>query len=197
MLRQRPAASLIVVVCALAAVFQAAVAHTAPDKEAPDPIVVIKTGKGDIKIKVFKNEAPITSDNFLDLVHKHFYDGQVFWRCEPGFCVQTGDPGADGTGGYVDPSTGQMRCIKLEKIAELRHDTAGTVAMARRSDPDSASSQFYITLAPVTYLDDPPGYAVFGKVVDGLEFVYELRAGDKMISVAEEEGKHGHSKHQR
>lgn len=166
------------------------------DKDsAADPIVVIKTAKGDIKIKVFKNEAPVTSENFLDLVQKRFYDGQVFWRYETGFCVQTGDPGGDGTGGYVDPATGAMRCIKLEKIAELRHDTAGTVAMARRTDPDSASSQFYITLAPQTYLDDPPGYAVFGKVVDGLETLYELRAGDKLISVTAEEEKKGHTRH--
>jgi cyclophilin family peptidyl-prolyl cis-trans isomerase len=187
---------LILLLSALTALLPRVDAKGGSDKEATaDPIVVIKTSKGDIKIKVFKNEAPITGENFLDLVQKHFYDGQIFWRYEPGFCIQGGDPKGDGTGGYVDKSTGEMRCVKLEKIPGLRHDASGIVGLARREDPDSGSSQFYITLAPVTFLDDPPGYAVFGKVVDGLDTVFELRKGDKMVNVSVEEDKKGRGLH--
>ena len=148
-----------------------------------DPIVEVDTTKGPIKMKIFKKEAPITADNFLDLVSRHFYDGLSFHRYVEGFVIQGGDPTGTGTGNFVDPKTGQVRHIKLEKVGSLRHDAPGVVAMARSADPDSASCQWYITLAPKPYLDQPPGYAVFGKVVDGMENVMKLRAGDKMTKV--------------
>jgi len=147
-----------------------------------DPIVVMETNKGTIKIKVFKTEAPITGGNFLDLVQRGFYNNLTFHRYEQGFVIQGGDPQGVGTGGFVDPSTGRERTIKLEIIPGLRHSEAGMVAMARSNDPDSASSQFYITLAPCSNLDG--GYAVFGKVVEGLNTVKELRQGDKMTKVS-------------
>lgn len=157
---------------------------------ASDPIVEIDTTKGPIKIKVFKKEAPVTSDNFLDLVSRNFYNGLTFHRYEPGFVIQGGDPVGNGSGDFIDPQTHQKRTIKLEKSKELmeqypflRHDTAGTVAMARSDNPDSASCQYYITLGPASFLDKPPGYAVFGHVVDGLDNVMKLRAGDKMTKV--------------
>lgn len=162
-----------------AAVAKAAAADT-------DPIVLMKTTKGDIKIKIFKNEAPITSDNFLDLVHRHFYDGLTFHRYEPGFVIQGGDPTGTGGGNFVDPQTHQERHIKLEKVPSLRHDAAGMLAMARTDDPNSASCQFYFTLKPATFLDNPPGYAVFGKVVSGMDVVQALRKGDKMTQVSVE-----------
>ncbi len=151
-----------------------------------DPIVVIETNKGTIKIRVFKNEAPITANNFIDLVSKGFYNGLTFHRYEPGFVIQGGDPIGNGTGGYTDPQTRQERCIQLEVKPSLKHDCAGMVAMARSNAPDSASSQFYITLAPASFLDMK--YAVFGKVIDGLNIVQQLRAGDHMVKVAEAEG---------
>jgi cyclophilin family peptidyl-prolyl cis-trans isomerase len=147
-----------------------------------DPVVVMETNKGTIKIKVFKNEAPITGGNFLDLVQRGFYNNLTFHRYEPGFVIQGGDPRGVGTGGFTDPSTGSERRIKLEIVPGLRHSEAGMVAMARSSDPDSASSQFYITLAPCSNLDG--GYAVFGKVIEGLNVVKELRKGDKMTKVS-------------
>jgi cyclophilin family peptidyl-prolyl cis-trans isomerase len=152
-----------------------------------EPVVTMETTKGTIQIQLFMKEAPITSGNFLDLVKKGFYNGLTFHRYEPGFVIQGGDPKGTGHGGYVDPATGTERRIPLEKKPSLKHDAAGVVAMARSNNPDSASSQFYITLAPASFLDNPPGYAVFGKVLSGLDAVLQLRAGDKMTKVTAEE----------
>jgi peptidyl-prolyl cis-trans isomerase B (cyclophilin B) len=153
----------------------------------PDPIVIMETTKGTIKIQVYKNDAPITAGNFLDLVQRSFYNGVIFHRYEPNFVIQGGDPQGTGMGGFVDPATGRERTIKLETSPSLSHSEAGMVAMARSSNPDSASSQFYFTLAPANFLDASPGnpgYAVFGKVVEGLNVVKELRKGDKMTKVS-------------
>jgi peptidyl-prolyl cis-trans isomerase B (cyclophilin B) len=148
-----------------------------------DPIVEVDTTKGPIKIRIFKTKAPVTSNNFLDLVNRKFYDGLSFHRYEPGFVIQGGDPVGNGTGDFVDPKTHEKRMIKLEKVPGLTHDTAGAVAMARSDNPDSASCQWYITLAPAKFLDNPPGYAVFGHVVEGMDNVLKLRKGDKMTKV--------------
>lgn len=140
---------------------------------------VIETNKGTITIVLYENEAPITAGNFIDLVEKGFYDGLTFHRYEPGFVIQGGDPKGNGTGGYVDPQTGRERRIKLEVSPTLKHEAAGVVAMARSQHPDSASCQFYITLGPAAFLDMK--YAVFGRVIDGMDVVNRLRAGDQMI----------------
>lgn len=153
-----------------------------------DPVVVMETTKGTIKIQVYKGEAPKTADNFLDLVQKGFYNGLTFHRYEPGFVIQGGDPKGDGTGGYIDPQTKSERRIPLEVKPGLKHDSAGVVAMARANDPNSASCQFYITLAPASFLDN--NYAVFGKVIDGLQAVQQLRKGDKMVKVSMLEAAH-------
>lgn len=147
-----------------------------------DPTVVMETTKGTIKIQVFKNEAPITANNFLDLVQRSFYNGLTFHRYEPGFVIQGGDPQGDGTGGFVDPQTKTERRISLEVKPGLRHDSQGMLAMARSSDPNSASSQFYITLGAASFLNMQ--YAVFGKVVDGMSVVQQLRKGDRMTKVS-------------
>lgn len=147
---------------------------------ATNPTVTLTTSKGVITIKVFKSEAPISAGNFLDLVKRGFYKNMVFHRVVPGFVIQTGDPLGNGTGGFTNPKTGSERTIKLEIKPALKHDAAGVVAMARSQNPDSASSQFYITLAPAPNLDG--GYAVFGRVVKGLDVVMKIRKGDKFIS---------------
>lgn len=146
-----------------------------------NPVVVMETSRGTIKIEVLKNDAPVTASNFLDLVQRGFYNGLTFHRYEPGFVIQGGDPKGDGTGGFVDPQTRKERTIPLEVKPNLRHDAAGVVAMARANDPNSASSQFYITLGAASFLDGQ--YAVFGKVTDGLNVAQQLRKGDKMTSV--------------
>ncbi len=147
----------------------------------PNRTAVIETNKGTIKIMLDEQDAPNTAGNFIELAQKAFYDGLTFHRYVPGFVIQGGDPKGTGTGG-------SGKTIRLETTSKIKHDAAGTVAMARSSDPDSASCQFYITLAPATFLDkenasDGHGYAVFGKVTEGLDVVQNLRQGDKMLSV--------------
>lgn len=141
------------------------------------------TTKGTIKIQVHSSQVPGTAENFIDLVRRGFYNGLTFHRYEPGFVVQGGCPRGTGTGGFTDPTTGKERRIKLEVTPKLKHDSAGVVAMARSNDPDSASCQFYFTLAPASFLDN--NYAVFGKVTEGLDVVQQLRQGDSMTKVYE------------
>ncbi len=146
-----------------------------------NPIVEMDTNKGIIKVEIFQDSAPITSNNFIDLVSRGFYNGLSFHRYEPGFCIQGGDPKGDGTGGFIDSGTGRERTIPLEVTPKLHHSAAGFLAMARSNDPNSASSQFYFTLGPASFLDGQ--YAVFGKVISGVDVVQELRKGDKMTKV--------------
>jgi peptidyl-prolyl cis-trans isomerase B (cyclophilin B) len=150
-----------------------------------DSTVVLETNKGTIKLQIFNDEAPITAGNFLDLVNRGFYNGLTFHRYEPGFVIQGGDPKGDGTGGFTDPETGKKRQIELEVKPNLKHDQAGMLAMARANDPNSASCQFYITLAPASFLDMK--YAVFGKVTDGLQVVQQLRKGDSIVKATSQE----------
>ena len=145
----------------------------------PEPGVVernavIETEKGTIKFVLYEQDAPITTSNFIELAERGFYDGLTFHRLEPNFVVQGGDPNGNGTGGSENK-------IKLEVSPTLKHGDAGAVAMARSQHPDSASSQFYITLGPASFLDG--NYAVFGRVVAGLDVVRQIRVGDKMTSV--------------
>ncbi len=136
--------------------------------------VLMDTNKGPIKIELFEDLAPITTTNFASLVETGFYNGLNFHRYEPGFVIQGGDPLGTGMGG-------SKQTIPLEVSQQLKHDAAGVVAMARSSDPNSASSQFYFTLRATPHLDN--GYAVFGKVTEGLENMLQLRKGDVMNKV--------------
>jgi peptidyl-prolyl cis-trans isomerase B (cyclophilin B) len=142
---------------------------------------IIETDKGTFTVELFEDKAPITAGNFIDLVERGFYDGLKFHRYEPNFVIQGGDPEGSGRGGFSDPQTGRERRIKLEVSRDLPHGEAGALAMARTNIPDSASSQFYITLGPAAFLDMQ--YAVFGRVTDGLDVVKQLRAGDRMTRV--------------
>jgi peptidyl-prolyl cis-trans isomerase B (cyclophilin B) len=136
-------------------------------------IATFETDKGKIVAELYTEKAPITTDNFIWLATTNFYDGLTFHRVEPGFVVQGGDPKGDGTGG-------SGKNIKLELHPELKH-VKGALAMARSQDPNSASSQFYFTLAPAHFLDN--NYAVFGIVTQGMEVVEQLEIGDKMNKV--------------
>jgi peptidyl-prolyl cis-trans isomerase B (cyclophilin B) len=142
---------------------------------------IIETNKGTITVELYEDKTPITAGNFIDLIERGFYNGLKFHRYEPGFVIQGGDPRGNGSGGFEDPKTGRERRIKLEVTPELKHGDAGALAMARSTDPNSASCQFYITLGPAAFLD--MNYAVFGRVVDGLDVAKQLRAGDSMTSV--------------
>lgn len=145
-----------------------------PKMSQKNRIVKIITDKGTIKFELFEDKAPNTAKNFIDLASSGFYNGLKFHRYVPGFVIQGGDPKGDGT-------SGSGKNIKLEINKDLKH-LLGSVAMARSSDPDSASSQFYITLAETPNLDGQ--YAVFGKVIEGMDVVLLLRQGDVMKEVS-------------
>ncbi|MDE2321258.1 MAG: peptidylprolyl isomerase [candidate division NC10 bacterium] len=127
---------------------------------------------GKIVVELYENDAPGTVANFVKLAKQGFYNGLNFHRVEPGFVVQGGDPKGDGTGGpgYT---------IK-DEVNSRKHLT-GTVAMAKTAAPNSAGSQFYITLAPQPRLDS--GYTVFGQVVEGMDIVMKIKQGDIMKKV--------------
>jgi peptidyl-prolyl cis-trans isomerase B (cyclophilin B) len=139
-----------------------------------DRTVTFDTTKGTIVVQLFETQAPITTANFIELAQKGFYDGLSFHRYVPNFVIQGGCPQGTGKGG-------SGKHIKLEVSPNLKHDSAGVMAMARSPEPDSASSQFYFTLAATPHLD--MGYAVFGKVTEGLDAVLALREGDRMNKV--------------
>ncbi len=139
-----------------------------------DRQATFETTQGTIIAQLAEADAPGTTANFIALAQKGFYDGLTFHRYAPGFVIQGGDPEGTGTGGSGTH-------IKLEVTPSLKHDAAGVLAMARSQSPDSASSQFYFTLAAAPHLD--MNYAVFGRVTQGVENVLKLRQGDKMIRV--------------
>ncbi len=170
--------------------------------------ITISTSQGDFTVEVDGTAAPLTSGNFVDLVKRGVYDGTIFHRVIPGFVAQGGDPAsADpqtppnrlGTGGFVDPDTGQQRQIPLEipltgeahprygqvltepglrDRLKLRHGQ-GALAMARSQLPNSASAQFYVALEDLPQLDG--SYAVFGRVTAGMDVVARLENGDRLV----------------
>ncbi|MBY0359333.1 MAG: peptidylprolyl isomerase [Candidatus Obscuribacterales bacterium] len=156
---------------------------TTIEAQKPDPIATIQTTKGPIAIRLFRQQAPRTVANFIDLIQRGFYNGITWHRVVPGFVIQAGCPKGDGSGGFDDPQTGRQRTIPLEISPQLRHNAAGVVAMARfGSDLNSASSQFYITLGPHANLDNK--YAVFGGVVSGQQILPMITTEDRIISIS-------------
>jgi peptidyl-prolyl cis-trans isomerase A (cyclophilin A)/peptidyl-prolyl cis-trans isomerase B (cyclophilin B) len=167
----RRAASHLVTWLALACAF--VTAHTAA---AANPQVEFKTSMGAVVIELYPDKAPATVNNFLQYVKDGHYDGTMFHRVVPGFVVQGG--GFD-KNGQQKPTRAPIKNEAANGLKNLR----GTLSMARTADPESATAQFFINLQDNPMLDfrDPSprgiGYAVFGKVVDGMEVV------DKMLSV--------------
>lgn len=137
------------------------------------------TTQGTIVAQLTEDDAPLTTANFIELAQAGFYNGLKFHRYVAGFVIQGGDPDGNGTGGSGKNIKGEFKDNGVPNSG--KHDMAGMLAMARSGDPDSASSQFYFTLAAAPHLDS--GYAVFGKVTSGLDAVMALREGDKMNSV--------------
>ena len=137
------------------------------------------TTKGVIVAALAEDDAPLTTANFIELARRGFYDGLTFHRYEPNFVIQGGDPSGNGTGGSGKTIKGEFQNNGVPNM--LRHDGAGVLSMARSGHPDSASSQFYFTLAAAPHLDN--GYAAFGRVTEGLENVLALRKGDRMNKV--------------
>jgi peptidyl-prolyl cis-trans isomerase B (cyclophilin B) len=176
--------------CALALGVAAAPANAATS---PHPLVLLKTTKGPILIKLFANDAPISCANFVKLVNEGFYNGLMFHRVADlggapgqGHIVQGGDPLSRhakpgdpslGSGGSPDEIKGEFTSNGVNN--PLTH-VAGAVAMARSSDNNSASSQFYICTTPVHEIDG--SYAVFGMVIKGLDNAAKIVVGDRITS---------------
>lgn len=138
------------------------------------PQVKLETSVGDITIELYQDKAPITVENFLTYVRDGFYDGLVFHRVMPDFMIQGGGHEAD----LSARTEGLHAPIKNESRNGLKNER-GTIAMARLSDPDSATSQFFINVVDNARLDpndrQPYGYTVFGRVIDGMRVVDRIR----------------------
>ena len=140
---------------------------------AANPQVEIKTNLGNIVLELYPDKAPKTVENFLSYVKDRYYTGTVFHRVIPGFMIQ---------GGGFDKTLKQKPArqpVENEAANGLRNEI-GTVAMARTSDPHSASAQFFINVANNTFLNHTAptsqgyGYTVFGKVIKGMEVVNRI-----------------------
>jgi peptidyl-prolyl cis-trans isomerase A (cyclophilin A) len=149
-----------------------ACSHAGNEPKGGGPVVLMSTSLGDIKIELYEKDAPETVKNFLTYVNDKFYDGTIFHRVIAGFMIQ---------GGGFTPEMQQKQTkppIKNESTNGLTNDTY-TLAMARTSVPDSATSQFFINVKDNGFLNraqsqDGVGYAVFGKVIDGTEVVKKI-----------------------
>jgi cyclophilin family peptidyl-prolyl cis-trans isomerase len=146
--------------------------------EAPapgNPVVAISTSLGEITLELFKDRAPVSANNFLIYAAEGFYEGTIFHRVKPGFMVQAGGFTPDLTEKPTHPP------IQNEATNGLRN-VRGTLAMARRMALRSATSQFYINVADNRMLDhtgygpDEFGYAVFGRVLSGMDVVDRIAA---------------------
>lgn len=147
-------------------------AGTSVGQENPvsNPQVVMETSKGEIVLELYPDKAPLTVKNFLNYIDAGFYSGTIFHRVIPGFMLQGGGFSRDM---QKKPT---MTPVKNEAFNGLKNDR-GTIAMARTQDPHSASSQFFINTVDNAFLNYKSqttsgwGYAVFGKVIKGMQVV--------------------------
>jgi len=146
------------------------------EKQAEGSTVKITTAKGTILLELFDDKTPITAGSFLLLVKSKFYDGVKFHRVVPNFVIQGGDPEGTGAGGPGFTIPDEVR-------PDLKHDK-GMLSMAKTAMPDSGGSQFFIvTGGPETVSHLNMKHTVFGKVLEGMDVVDKIVAGDKMESV--------------
>ena len=139
------------------------------------PRVLLKTNFGDITMELYNDKAPITVENFLQYVRTGFYDDLIFHRVENPFVIQSGGYYLDGHVIYQQITNAPIINESYNNLSNL----TGTVAMARTTDPNSATSQFYINLKDNNSLDkkyaqDKIGYCVFGKVISGMDVVNDI-----------------------
>ena len=134
-------------------------------------VVIMETSMGSIEIELNENKAPVTVKNFLSYVTSGTYDGTIFHRVMDGFMIQGGGFTPDGNKKPTNPP------IELESNNGLTNNL-GTIAMARTNIPDSATNQFFINVKDNNFLNyspTSPGYAVFGKVVSGMDIVKQIK----------------------
>jgi peptidyl-prolyl cis-trans isomerase B (cyclophilin B) len=154
--------------CVLVLALAMAVAQNAT---AANPVVVMETSHGTIKIELFEEKAPITVKNFLGYVEDKHFDGLIFHRVIKTFMIQ---------GGGFQPSMKERKTkapIKNEASNGLSN-LRGTIAMARTNDPDSATAQFFVNVVDNKFLNKGPesdGYCVFGRVIEGMDVVDKIK----------------------
>ena len=151
--------------------FLLSAATVTPGALAADPQVDVRTSAGSMRLELYPAKAPKTVENFLKYVRDGHYNGTIFHRVIPGFMIQ---------GGGMTPNMAQKPTrapIAIESKNGLKNDV-GTLAMARTSDPNSATAQFFINVKNNDFLNYPGqdghGYTVFGKVVDGMDVVNKI-----------------------
>lgn len=159
---------------AMAAALTAVLLAAPADGQAAEPTVKLETSMGDIVVQLNSRKAPLSTANFLQYVKSGFYDGTIFHRVIKGFMIQGGGLTQD-----MKEKSGHAP-IKNEASNGLRNQRY-TIAMARTSDPDSATSQFFINTVNNRFLDadkaqDGVGYAVFGEVIKGTDVVRKIEA---------------------
>ena len=156
----------------LAAAFSAASMLATPAFSQANPKVRLNTSAGDIVLELYPEKAPKTVENFLQYVREQHYDGTIFHRVIDGFMIQGGGFTAD----FQQKAT--RAPIALEAANGLKNDR-GTIAMARTGNPNSATAQFFINVVNNPMLNAPNpdgyGYAVFGKVVQGMDTVDKIK----------------------
>lgn len=133
----------------------------------PENTLLMQLKDGTVTIRLRPDLAPNHVARIKELVRQGFYDGTPFHRVIDGFMAQGGDPTGTGTGG-----SGQKLDAEFSRAMHVR----GTVSMARASNPNSADSQFFICFAPASFLDGQ--YTIWGEVVDGMQFVDNIKKGD-------------------
>ena len=140
-------------------------------------IATIKTDKGEMRLKLHADKAPMTVNNFVFLARSGFYNGVTFHRVIKDFMIQAGDPTGTGRGGpgYRFPD---------EFHPELRHDGPGVLSMAN-AGPNTNGSQFFITHVATPWLDGK--HAVFGHLIDGFDTLYAIEQGDLIDAIEIEE----------
>ncbi len=136
---------------------------------------LIETEKGTMKAELYKDETPGTVQNFVDLANHNFYDGLTFHRVIPDFVIQGGCPRGDGTGG-----PGYR--IKCETSAPRQYHDRGVMSMAH-AGKDTGGSQFFICHCRENTQHLDGVHTCFGKVIEGLEVIDDIRPGDRMLSV--------------
>jgi peptidyl-prolyl cis-trans isomerase B (cyclophilin B) len=147
----------------------AAPAGSAESAEGLHHVELVVQDYGTITLELDADAAPITVANFLKLAESGFYDGLTFHRIMDGFMIQGGDPDGNGTGGSKETIKGEF--AKNGVSNPISH-VKGTISMARSNDPNSARSQFFITVADATFLDG--SYAAFGRVTEGMEVAEQI-----------------------
>jgi cyclophilin family peptidyl-prolyl cis-trans isomerase len=154
-----------------------AISHAQTKSPGAGPVIVLETAKGTIQFETYPEEAPKTVAAIVALVKRNFYNGLRFHRAEPKFLVQVGDPvSRDMSREAWWGRQGSGRPIGAAEITKKRRNVRGAVAMAHTGNPASAESQFYILLQAKPELDGK--YAVFGRVVAGMEVADRLKRGD-------------------